>query len=290
MFVQRVVMPGSRRESWSVLGEDGTPVGPVERYLAYLTDIERSPNTIKAYAHDLKDWFVFLAGRGLDWREVRLEDVGEFVAWLRLPPPAREGRVAVLPSVAPQCRESTVNRKLSALSAFYEHAARHGVGLGELLTTWQPAGRSSSGWRPLLHHISKGDPVQRRRSACGRRESARGSWPRTRSRLCWTRVIGCGTGCCSGCCSRPASSPGGAGAAPRGLGRGGAHGRGGAAHERQRCEVQVARIAEHPGRGGAGPALRRLPARGVRRAGLRLCVRQSVGRTARAPVDLRRGL
>jgi len=162
MFVQRVVMPGSRRESWSVLGEDGTPVGPVERYLAYLTDIERSLNTIKAYAHDLKDWFVFLAGRGLDWREVRLEDVGEFVAWLRLPPPAREGRVAVLPSVAPQCRESTVNRKLSALSAFYEHAARHGVGLGELLTTWQPAGRSSSGWRPFLHHISKGDPVQRR--------------------------------------------------------------------------------------------------------------------------------
>jgi len=29
MFVQRVVMPGSRRESWSVLGEDGGPVGPV---------------------------------------------------------------------------------------------------------------------------------------------------------------------------------------------------------------------------------------------------------------------
>ncbi len=137
MFVQRVVVPGSRRESWSVLGEDGAPVGPIERYLAYLTDIERSPNTIKAYAHDLKDWFVFLAGRGLDWREVRLEDVGEFVAWLRLPPPARDGRVAVLPSVAPACGESTVNRKLSALSAFYQHAARHGVNLGELSNSRQ---------------------------------------------------------------------------------------------------------------------------------------------------------
>jgi site-specific recombinase XerD len=60
-------------------------VEPVERYLAFLTDVDRSPNTIKAYAHDLKDWFVFLDGWGLDWREVRLEDVGEFVAWLRLP-------------------------------------------------------------------------------------------------------------------------------------------------------------------------------------------------------------
>src|ERR1700746_565750 len=67
MLVQRVLLPATRRESWTVLGDDG-PVRPIERYLAYLTDIERSPNTVKAYAHDLKDWFVFLAGRGLDWR------------------------------------------------------------------------------------------------------------------------------------------------------------------------------------------------------------------------------
>ena len=115
MQVHRVVSPVSSRESWTVLGDDDAPVGPVERYLAYLTDIERSPNTVKAYAHDLKDWFGFLAERGLDWREVRLEDVGEFVAWLRLPLQARDGRVAVLPSVPHHCAESTVNRKLSAV-------------------------------------------------------------------------------------------------------------------------------------------------------------------------------
>jgi hypothetical protein len=71
---------------------------PVERYLAFLTDVDRLPNTVKAYVHGLKDWFVFLAGRALDWREVRLEDVGEFVAWLRLQPAAWDGRVAVLPA------------------------------------------------------------------------------------------------------------------------------------------------------------------------------------------------
>ena len=100
MQVARVISPVSSRESWTVLGDDDAPVEPVERYLAYLTDIERSPNTVKAYAHDLKDWFGFLADRGLDWRAVRLDDVGEFVAWLRLPLQARDGRVAVLPSVA----------------------------------------------------------------------------------------------------------------------------------------------------------------------------------------------
>ena len=56
MLVQRVLMPVSSLESWTVLGDGGGPVEPIERYLAYLSDIERSPNTVKAYAHDLKDW------------------------------------------------------------------------------------------------------------------------------------------------------------------------------------------------------------------------------------------
>jgi site-specific recombinase XerD len=123
VFVQRVVVPDSGRESWTVLGDDGVAVDPVERYLAYLSDVERSPNTVKAYAHDLKDWFVFVGGRGLDWRRVRLDDVGEFVAWLRRPPAARSPGVVVLPSVEHHCGEATVNRKLSAVSAFYQHAA-----------------------------------------------------------------------------------------------------------------------------------------------------------------------
>jgi integrase/recombinase XerD len=162
MFVQRVVSPARRAESWTVLGDDDAPVGPIERYLAYLTGIERSPNTVKAYAHDLKDWFTFLARQELDWQEVRPEDVAGFIAWLRRPPATRRGPVALLPSVEHHCGESTVNRKLSAVSAFYQHAARNGVNLGELLTTWQPAGRRAAGWKPFLHHITKGEPQARR--------------------------------------------------------------------------------------------------------------------------------
>jgi site-specific recombinase XerD len=154
-------MPTTRVESWTVLGGDDVPIEPVERFLAYLTDIERSPNTVKAYAHDLKDFWVFLSGRGLDWRLVRLEDLGEYVAWLRLPSAGRSGAVAVLASVEPQVGAATINRKLSALSAFYVHQARHGVDVGELLTTMAPLGRRG-GWKPFLHHIGKGRPQPRR--------------------------------------------------------------------------------------------------------------------------------
>ena len=174
MLVQRVLPPAARRESWTVLGDDG-PVQPIERYLAYLTDIERSPNTVKAYAHDLKDWFVFLTRRGLDWREVRLEDVAGFVAWLRRPPAARDGSVAVLPSVEHYCGESTVNRKLSALSAFYQHAARSGVDLGELLVTWQPAGRRGTAWKtvPAPHHQGRAEAPEHGRAEGAAQAAAR---------------------------------------------------------------------------------------------------------------------
>src|SRR5664279_208123 len=82
MRVQPLLMPGSGEESWTLLGDDHVPV---ERFLSYLASAEKSPNTVKAYAHDLKGWFTYLAGHRLDWRAATLEDVAGFVAWLRLP-------------------------------------------------------------------------------------------------------------------------------------------------------------------------------------------------------------
>lgn len=164
MRVQRVLMPGSEAESWTLLGDDQASVGPVERFLGYLASVEKSPNTIKAYAHDLKDWFTYLTGRGLDWQVVTVEDVAGFVAWLRLPPAGRDGKVAVLPTVGSHCSAATVNRKLAALISFCEFHARHGVNLAGLLTTMQPAGHrgSATSYKPFLHHVTKSGPQRRR--------------------------------------------------------------------------------------------------------------------------------
>ena len=160
MLVHPVVIPGSGTRSWTVLGDDDVPVVPVDRFLAYLTDIGRSPNTVKAYAHDLKNYWEFISFRSLDWRETRLEDVGEFVAWLQLPPAGRSGEVAVLPSATAEVTAATVNRKLAAVSAFYAHQARNGAEVGDLLAAWKAGGRG--GWKPFLHHVSKGRPYRGR--------------------------------------------------------------------------------------------------------------------------------
>ena len=63
MRVQQVLAP-SGAVSWTVIGSDLRPVEPVERYLAWLSSIERSPNTVRAYAQDLKAYWEFLGARG----------------------------------------------------------------------------------------------------------------------------------------------------------------------------------------------------------------------------------
>lgn len=156
--VQRVVM-ASGVESATVL-RGGEVVDYADRFLAHLTAIERSPNTVRAYAYDLRDFLAFLESRGIAWDAVALEDLGKFVAWLRLNDVARDGQVTALPWVEGGLSAATVNRKMSAIASFYEFHHRHGIDLHELLTRWRPGGRGGS-WRPFLAHL--GDKPERRR-------------------------------------------------------------------------------------------------------------------------------
>ena len=108
---------------------------------------------MKAYAHDLRDYFEFLGQAGIGWDQARLEDAGRFVAWLRLPPAARQQTVRALPGGNGFCSAPTVNRKLSAVSAFYQFHHVHGRGPGDMLATWRTSGAKSRSWQPLLAHL-----------------------------------------------------------------------------------------------------------------------------------------
>lgn len=120
--MQRVSAPAGTG-SWTVIGSDLRPVAPVDRYLAWLSDIERSPNTVRAYALDLKTFWEFLEAHAIRWDRVTLEQVGSFTAWLRQP--ARN--VIVLANARPARCSSTVNRMLTSVFGFYEYHARDGV-------------------------------------------------------------------------------------------------------------------------------------------------------------------
>lgn len=158
MRVQLVIMPSGVNSA--TLLNKGVVVEPVEQFLAHLTTIERSPNTVRSYAYDLKDFFTYLEQRNLNWTSVTLEDLGRFVAWLRLSSNLRGKDVIMLPWINGSLSTSSVNRKLSALASFYEFHHRNGVTVGDLLTRWRPGARGGS-WKPFLAHLGSRPERQR---------------------------------------------------------------------------------------------------------------------------------
>ena len=133
------------------------------------------------------------------------------MAWLRLPPKVRDGKVVVLPTVEHHCSVASVNRKLAALTSFCGFHARHGVELAGLLVTMQPANRrggAATAYKPFLHHVTKTKPEQRRAITLKTVRIGRKYLRRNRFRQFWMRAIMCGIDCCLPCCSTPGCSPG----------------------------------------------------------------------------------
>ena len=149
---RRVRMPSSGVESWTVVGPDARPVPLVDEFLGWLTGIERSPNTVEAYARDLAAFWSFLAGRGVAWDRVSVAELGEFAAWARRP----AENVVVISELAAKRSAQTVNRMLTAVMAFYEFQGRRGSSLARDLVVQTRGGRG--GYKPFLHGISAARP------------------------------------------------------------------------------------------------------------------------------------
>ena len=150
--MRRVFLPARGIESFTVIGPDLRPVELIDEYLAWLTDCERSPNTVEAYAHDLRAFWTFLAERGLSWDQVGVLELGEFAAWARRP----AENVVVLADEAARVSARTVNRMLSGVVGFYELQARRGSTLAKDLIVKTRSGRG--GYKPFLHGIARSRP------------------------------------------------------------------------------------------------------------------------------------
>lgn len=156
MKVQKGLLPGSRQQIWMVLGDDYLPIEPIGKYLHYLDCLERSPNTISTYAHNLKLYWEFLENIKLDWREISLETLSEFIHWLRNP---NKGVISLQTQVSRRS-EKTINLCLTTVCGFYEFHERLGTfeGIDAYRYQLQP-GRK---YKSFLHHISKGKEVKTR--------------------------------------------------------------------------------------------------------------------------------
>lgn len=105
-----------------MLGDEWLPVLPVEQFLSHLSDQRRSPNTVKAYAHDLKDYFDHFGRRGLAWDRLPYDELAAFKPWLRRGPPASHDH---RPSVAARLRHRADQRRvrLEVVKQLLDHSS-----------------------------------------------------------------------------------------------------------------------------------------------------------------------
>jgi integrase len=172
MQVRRVGAPGDAAVRYELWDDDDRPVAPVNDFLAFLGARGCSPNTLAAYAYDLRHFSHFLALRGLGYDDFGPPDALELIAYLRrLPSGGRARRLApVLTTTdageAATClAPATVNRILAAVSSFYEYrivAGRH-PGIGNPLHTIDDfaAARVAERHQPFLGRASRQRPIRR---------------------------------------------------------------------------------------------------------------------------------
>ena len=129
--VEKVLLPDGQR-SWTVVRPDGLPVEPVDRFLAYLHALHRSPNTVVAYAYDLRAFVEFLDERGVVWTDVQVDDLARFVRWLEQP----AGNVMLLRGAEAARTRATVSRTLNAVHAFFDYHATCGVPTAQRLVSF----------------------------------------------------------------------------------------------------------------------------------------------------------
>jgi len=156
MKVQRVYLSERDNTTWLVLGDDYLPIAPIQDYLTYLENLERSPHTIRSYAHHLRLYWQYLQESNVDWTTVGLSDLAEFVAWLRYP----QNGVSTMQEQESKRSESTINAILTAVVMLDDYHAR--VGTVEDLELHRHQTSTSRRYKGFLHHINKGKPIRTR--------------------------------------------------------------------------------------------------------------------------------
>ena len=129
MKVQRIQVNNSY--AYIVIDDDYKPVTAVNKYLKYLYNIGKSPNTLRTYAYDLLSYLRFLKEKNIDLMDIcckpdcgPIDILSEFVIWLQYPDYSR-GICHIEKESSALCNK-TVNHIMSIVLELYRYLASNG--------------------------------------------------------------------------------------------------------------------------------------------------------------------
>ncbi|MHC5717379.1 MAG: tyrosine-type recombinase/integrase [Nostoc sp.] len=96
------------------------PIEPIQRFLNYCRKRQLAPNTVSTYAYRLVDFWRWLESKSLNWYDVGLNELADFVNWYLLGGEVEESGENVREIVAKRSPR-TVNQAVTAIQEFYTY-------------------------------------------------------------------------------------------------------------------------------------------------------------------------
>ncbi|PEC20749.1 tyrosine-type recombinase/integrase [Bacillus cereus] len=157
MRVQEVLIE-NKNKRYILLNREGFPVMPVMKYIKYLDKTGKSPNTQKTYCYSLKHFFVYLEETDKDHEYIRLEDLVEFVGWLRSP--YESSKVTPFHQEKAKRTEKTINLTITVIANFYDYLYRNEEVQNDMMEKLmkQVFTGGHSRYKSFLHHVNKDKP------------------------------------------------------------------------------------------------------------------------------------
>ncbi|MGL5942554.1 MAG: tyrosine-type recombinase/integrase [Waterburya sp.] len=158
--IERAIDPQTEEKFCCVFGiETCLPIEPIQRYLNYCRKRQLAANTVNTYACRLVDFWHWLEYKSLDWQDVGLNELANFVNWYLL-----GGEVEVISEevreVVSKRSPRTVNQAVTAIQGMYEFHAVEGR-IDEKKFTKLAHGWGKRGG--FLRGIVKSSPERRKR-------------------------------------------------------------------------------------------------------------------------------
>lgn len=155
MRVQEVKLSENMKR-YLLVDKNGIPNIVVAKYLKYLDNSEKSPNTQKTYCYALKLYFEYLEDIDTDYKSVNINILSDFVGWLRNP--HQSNKIINLKTTNAKRTEKTVNLIVTVVTNFYDYLFRTEEMSNDMIEKLvkQIFTNGNTSYKGFLHHVNKG--------------------------------------------------------------------------------------------------------------------------------------
>ena len=121
MKVQEIKLDNNQRR-YLLVNDNGLPIIPVAKYLKYIDNTGKSFNTQKTYCYSLKLYFEYIQDIDIDYKNININILSDFVGWLRNP--HENNKVVDLNPTKARRSERTINLIITVVTNFYDYLYR----------------------------------------------------------------------------------------------------------------------------------------------------------------------